>query len=198
MLWWQSILCYWFSELLEVTGKSFVNFLHWPRRIVLMAFMLSWLIFACFPSVFWECIQIHVFLCRKARHFTTPWSKCDILIWAQAVSSDKAFSPWWWGGMAGGEQGACAPKPGLFLLLKFGEHGDHFWLRCVTHRSNRWLRTSRKRPRHQEPQLPPHSWAVSVFLRCYGVSRDAAGKALCRMRMHPPRRDSFNQDIPSG
>lgn len=129
MLWWQSILHYWFSKLLDVTGKSFVSFLHWPRRIVLMVFLLSWLIFACFPSVFWECIQIHVFLCRKARHFTTPWSKCDILIWAQPFSSDKAFSPWWRGGAAGGEQGAHAPKPGLFLLLKFGEHGDRFWLR---------------------------------------------------------------------
>lgn len=93
MLWWQSILCYWYSELLEVASKSFVSFLHCLRMIVLTLSMLSWLTFACFPPLFWECIQI-VFLCRKGRHFTTPWSKCDVLIRAQPVSSDKTFSPW--------------------------------------------------------------------------------------------------------
>lgn len=120
MLWWQSILCYWFSELLEVTDRSFASFLQCLGKIVLMVSMLRWLIFTCFPSVFWECIQIHVFLCRNARHFTTPWSKCDVLIRAQPVSSDKTFSPWvvrrrW------GESRAHMLQnlDYLFLLLKF-------------------------------------------------------------------------------
>lgn len=170
MLWWQSILRYWFSELLEVTDKSFVSFLHWLRMIVLMVSMLSWLIFTCFPLVFWERIQIHIFLYRKARHFTTPWSKCDVLIWAQPVSSDKTFSPrvvrrrW-----RESRVHTLQNLDYLFPPLKFDWHGDHFWLRCVTRRPSRCLRTSHKQAKHQEPQLPRYSWPVSVFRQLCGM-----------------------------
>lgn len=84
------------------------------------------------------------------------------------------------------------------ILLKFDYPGDHFWLKCTTCRSNRWLRTSQKWPRHQKLQMPPCSWPVSVFPGLYTVSKDADGEALCQIKMHSLRRDSFNWDTLSG
>lgn len=87
--------------LLNRLSASFTN---WER---LFLWFLCWADLSL--HVPFQCIWIPLFLCRKARHLTTPWSKCDVLIWAQPVSSDKTFGAWMVK-KSGGRAGSQAPK----------------------------------------------------------------------------------------
>lgn len=136
------------------------------------------------------------FLCRKTRHFTISWCNCDVIIWpCQQWQNFQSL-----GGEKEEEGVKCkvhtlSNLDCLFLLLIFDWHGDHVWLRCMTLRSKRWLRTSYKWPRHQELQFCPWSWLLSLFLEFWGEQRCGWGGSVPGEDVF---RDSFNQDTLSG
>lgn len=122
-----------------------------------------------------------------------PWGKCDVIIWPcqqwqnfQSLGGEKEEEG------VKNEVHTLSNLDYLFLLLIFDWHGDHCWLRCMTLKSKRWLRSRYKWPGYEELQFSCWSWPLFMFLQLWGVSKDMAGEALCQVRICSPGRDPFN------